>query len=226
MTLQTVRIRDYRAHGLVEIGLHGRHTVLLGDPGGAGRRILRALGIGLAIYADPARTTPSKGRTKGLVDQPAFRSRDRCGDGTPPAVEIRTAAGSSWERWLDDATGQTETSITRMEEEDHRVAVVRAGADACPHLPGIAQPASPDLIGAAVAEQMRRRYPTSARPLEGDAVVLIDRADGDWTPADCQRLIPALAGRFPRAQLIIASGREETADPVRTGIVRLNGEEP
>ena len=224
MTLKTVRMRDYRAHGHVEIGLHGRHTVLLGDPGGAGRRIIRALGIGLAIYADPARPGPSKGRTKGLVDEPAFASRDRCGNANPPAIEIRTAAGSSWERWMDDATGDTETRITRLEEEDHRVAVIRAGREACPHLAGIAEPDTADRIGDAVAAQMRKRYPESARPLERDAIALIERVDGEWGPAACRRLIPALTARFPRAQLIVASGREETADPVRTGIVRLEGE--
>ena len=224
MTLETVRIRDYRSRGDVEIGLHGRHTVLLGDAGGAGRRIIRALGIGLAIYADPERMAPSKGRTKGLVDRPAFRSADRCSDGAPPAIEIRTAAGSWWERWMEDSTGETETRIVRIGDEDQQVAIVRAASEPCPHLAGIARPADPDRIGDTVAAQMRRRYPASARATDRDAIVLIDRVDTEWQPAACRRLIPALAARFPRAQLIVTSGREETADPVRTGIVRLQGE--
>lgn len=159
-----------------------------------------------------------------MVDEPAFASKDRCGGAAPPAIEIRTAAGSRWERWMDDATGDTETAIARLEEDDHRVAVVRAGADTCPHLPGIAEPATPQQIGDAVAAQMRKRWPESARPLERDAIVLIERVDTKWRPDACRQLIPALAARFPRAQLIIASGRDETADPVRTGIVRLKRE--
>ena len=58
---------------------------------------------------------------------------------------------------MDGATGDTETTITRIDEEDQRVAVIRAEAKPCPYLPGVPEPANANRIADAVAAQMRKR---------------------------------------------------------------------